>query len=177
MTVSADVRELVRQNAIGACEYCGITEIDSGGLLTVDHICPVSKGGLDTIDNLVYCCYRCNQYKAAYWSHSPDATELWNPRFEPARHHFLELADGTLHAVTQIGSITIDRLRLNRPELVAHRLRKRLDETPRSCLRQRDALLESIVKKLEEQVTQMHEQRKLMREQNRLLKILRRRKP
>lgn len=65
MTVSREDAELVRVRAGQACEYCGVTETDCGGLLTIDHHRPQSHGGADGVDNLVYCCWRCNLYKAA----------------------------------------------------------------------------------------------------------------
>jgi len=37
MTITADIREQVRQRANFACEFCGVTETDTGGHLTVDH--------------------------------------------------------------------------------------------------------------------------------------------
>ena len=42
------------------CAYCG-TDIS----VEVDHIIPVSQGGLSERDNLAPACYRCNQEKAA----------------------------------------------------------------------------------------------------------------
>jgi 5-methylcytosine-specific restriction endonuclease McrA len=91
MTVTPAVREQVRQRARYACEYCDVTESDSGGELSVDHFQPKTKGGEDTLDNLLYCCPRCNQYKLDYWPTSSRDPVLWNPRREPASHHFLEL--------------------------------------------------------------------------------------
>lgn len=66
MTVSGEIRELVRQRANFACEYCGVSEIDSGGYLTLDHFQPLSKGGTDALVNLIYACPRCNQYKSKW---------------------------------------------------------------------------------------------------------------
>jgi len=40
------------------CGYCG-----SKNNLTIDHIIPKSKGGLNTWDNLVTSCFRCNSIK------------------------------------------------------------------------------------------------------------------
>lgn len=65
MTISAAIREEVRRRAQQACEFCGVTETDTGGLLTVDHFQPTAKGGTDALGNLFYCCVRCNQYKAS----------------------------------------------------------------------------------------------------------------
>lgn len=41
------------------CAYCG----QKGGNLEVDHVIPFSKGGDDTIENLVTACRRCNRQK------------------------------------------------------------------------------------------------------------------
>jgi hypothetical protein len=146
-------------------------------LLTVDHVFPSSKGGSDDIDNLVYCCFRCNQYKAAYWPSSSNAVELWNPRRDPKQDHFLELANGDLYAITPKGAATIDRLRLNRPDLIEHRLRVRMDQIRQASPIRNDQLMASIEQTLQQLVLEMQEQRVILREQNRLLKILRKRKP
>jgi DNA-directed RNA polymerase subunit RPC12/RpoP len=55
----------VRERYAFCCGYCGVCEADVGGELTVDHFCPVSAGGDDSDENLVYACVRCNQYKGA----------------------------------------------------------------------------------------------------------------
>jgi 5-methylcytosine-specific restriction endonuclease McrA len=79
MTLPAELVNRVRQRAQFACEYCGVTEVDSAGQLTVDHYRPRSRGGTDTLENLLYCCYRCNLYKADYWPEAPDDPVLWVP--------------------------------------------------------------------------------------------------
>lgn len=48
----------VRQRYEGRCGYCGVSEGETGGELTVDHFRPLCAGGDDTDDNLVYCCFR-----------------------------------------------------------------------------------------------------------------------
>ncbi len=125
MTIIANIREQVRQRANFACEFCGVTEIDTGGELTIDHFQPISQQGDDSLENLLYCCIRCNQYKLDYWPTHSDDISLWNPRREPRSKHFIELEDGRLHPLTSTGVFTQKRLRLNRPPLVAHRLRER----------------------------------------------------
>ena len=50
MTNAAALRQQVRQRAKQACEFCGVTEMDSGGELTIDHFRPLSRGGSDNID-------------------------------------------------------------------------------------------------------------------------------
>ena len=87
MAISPEVRLYVRQRAYFACEYCGVSETDTGSELTIDHFQPHTKGGQDDVDNLLYCCARCNQYKADYWPAEANNPVLWNreigdrPRF------------------------------------------------------------------------------------------------
>lgn len=127
MAVEPHIREQVRRRANFACEFCGISETDTGAELTIDHFCPSSKGGDDSLDNLLYSCMRCNQYKLDYWPAHPDEPTLWNPRLEPASAHFVELDDGTLHPLTETGVFTLRCLRLNRPPLnvTSHTCRKK----------------------------------------------------
>jgi len=172
MTIANEIREQVRQRANFACAFCGITETDAGGELTVDHFRPTTKGGDDRLENLLYCCQRCNQYKLDYWSAHPDEPALWNPRREPAAQHFLELDNGTLHPLTAMGAFTLKRLLLNRPPLVAYRLRKRQQsEEIRLLTRYRE-----MVQLLEQLNTQLsvltEEQRQLLEEQRELLRLL-----
>jgi 5-methylcytosine-specific restriction endonuclease McrA len=57
---SLNNRELFRRDR-HMCAYCG--GIFSEHKLTKDHVVPKSKGGLDTWENCVACCSRCNQKK------------------------------------------------------------------------------------------------------------------
>jgi 5-methylcytosine-specific restriction endonuclease McrA len=113
--ISDSIRIEIRQRAEFKCEFCGISEIDTGGELTIDHFHPKSKGGNDDFLNLIYCCIRCNQYKLDYWPNDPDEPMLFNPRAESFAEHYLELDDGTIYPLTSTGTFTLKRLRLNRP--------------------------------------------------------------
>ena len=61
-TSSAEAKRMWRQKIKEEwghqCAYCG-----SGENLTIDHIVPQSKGGLDNTKNVVCCCHSCNQSK------------------------------------------------------------------------------------------------------------------
>jgi hypothetical protein len=46
------LKEQVRQRAQCACEFCGITEIDAGGMLTIDRFQPRTEEGSDALTNL-----------------------------------------------------------------------------------------------------------------------------
>lgn len=172
MTISAEQREEVRQRANFACEFCGVTETDAAGQLTVDHFHPQARGGADALENLIYCCYRCNQYKADYWPQKPGESELWNPRQEAASAHFLELTDGSLYPLTAIGTFTIARLRLNRPPLVAYRLQKRHQAEEKRLLAQYRDLVVLLEHLSTQQATLLEEHRALLEEQRRILRVL-----
>jgi len=45
------------------CVYCGITSKQTH--LTVDHILPQSKGGKNTIENMITSCSQCNRGKGS----------------------------------------------------------------------------------------------------------------
>lgn len=161
MTRSLEIGEQVRQRANFACEYCGVSEIDSGGLLTMDHFRPRSRGGGDDLNNLLYCCYRCNLHKADYWPEQADAVPLWNPRMEPMQSHLLSLADGHLFALTPTGEFTLQRLRLNRPQLVALRVRRLAEaEKKRREIEKRNIL--ALLMQCHQQQTAMHEAQAVM---------------
>ncbi len=172
MTVTGETKELVRQRANSSCEFCGVTEIDAGGALTIDHYQPKAKGGADTPDNLLYCCARCNQYKADYWPAHPEDPLLWHPRLEPAAIHFFDLDDGMLQPLTATGAFTLIRLRLNRPPLVAYRLRKQQQADETLLLTRYRELVESLGQ-LNGQLTElMQEQHQLLQEQRELYRLL-----
>lgn len=112
------------------CGYCGISEIDAGGELTVDHYHPVARGGDDSDDNLVYACVRCNLYKSDYW---PDAKEITSgyyvlhPILNEIEYHIHQNElTGELDALSETGRFHIVLLDLNRPQLITHRQRARI---------------------------------------------------
>jgi hypothetical protein len=172
MTIPPTIREKVRRRAAFACEFCGIGETDTGGQLTIEHFHPKSKGGSDDLDNLVYCCACCNQYKLDYWPAHPGEPTLWNPRGEPASKHFLELDDGKLYPLTTIGAFTLRRLRLNRPQLIAHRLHRRQQAENATLLSRYRDLMQVYRQLLLQQAVLMEEQQKLLEQQRELLELL-----
>jgi hypothetical protein len=121
MAIPESIRQTVRHSAGFACEYCGVTETQVGGELTIDHYVPQSQGGTDDLDNLVYCCARFNSYKGDYWRQTGDLKQLWHPRQEPAALHYRLLENGEWQALTERGRLALRVLRLNRPQLVRKR--------------------------------------------------------
>ncbi|MCE7989262.1 MAG: HNH endonuclease [Caldilinea sp. CFX5] len=172
MSTLGDTRLVVRQRANFVCEFCGVTEIDTGSELTIDHFRPRTKGGTDDLGNLLYCCVRCNQHKADYWPSHPNDLMLWNPRQEPAANHFLLLADGTLYPITPVGVFTVNRLYLNRPPLVAYRRRNYQQDEERQLLTHYREIVLVLEQFHEQQVSLLEEYRNLLAEQQRILRLL-----
>jgi hypothetical protein len=172
MTISLALRDDVRRRAGFVCEYCGTSETDAGAELTIDHFCPTSKGGADTLDNLVYCCPRCNEYKLDFWPESASAPSLWNPRTEPSTHHLTETEDGILHPLTGMGALTIQRLRLNRPALIARRLQNRKERDVLVWLDRYRDVVQALERLTHQQAGLIAEQQALLAEQRELLRLL-----
>ncbi len=172
MSISPDVRKGVRLRANSSCEFCGVSEQDSGGQLTIDHFQPLSKGGNDHPQNLIYCCSRCNLYNHDYFPKDSDAPMLSNPRKSEFAIHFMTLEDGKLDALDGIEKFTIKRLRLNRPPLIAWRIQRNLAiETQRLLTRYQELL--SLQTQLSQQLaTLAEEQNRLLISQQELLKKL-----
>lgn len=147
-----ETRLAVRQRYQFRCGYCGVREEDVGAELTVDHHRPVSHGGSDQLDNLVYCCLKCNLYKADYWyeSHVPHIP-LLHPQQDDLSLHLREESDGHLTALTPEGQFLIERLRLNRPALIAYRQNQQATQHWHDKLRsatERERVLEQRIEEL-----------------------------
>jgi hypothetical protein len=172
MTLSTDIRLLVRRRANYACEYCGVTEIDAGGELTIDHFRPQSEHGSDDAQNLLYSCLRCNLYKADYWPRLAGEALLWNPREHPREEHLLELADASLYAISDIGQWTLSRLRLNRPQLVEYRRRRAQEIAGQSLLNSSRIIISTLKEVQQQQARLLKEQRQLLMQQRKILRLL-----
>jgi HNH endonuclease len=172
MRLAVSIREQVRQRAQYAGEFCGITEIDTGGMLTIDHFQPRTKAGSDELENLIYACITCNQYKQDYWPQTEIAPILWNPRQESASQHFVEQEDGQLTALTPTSVFTIKRLRLNRSQLIVARQRRQ-QQLQVERLLQRYRELTTLQAQINIQLTDLAiEQQVLLKEQRKWLRML-----
>ena len=118
------LRTALRERFEFRCGFCGVHEDDVGSLLTVDHFQPKSQGGADDIENLVYCCHACNEYKADLWNPTGEHRIL-HPLLDSLPEHLEESEEGVLTAHTETGRFYIARLRLNRPQLIASRTKRR----------------------------------------------------
>ncbi len=150
--VSRTLRESIRTLYDFSCGYCGVTETESGGPLEIDHFCPRSRGGEGTLDNLVYACPACNRFKGSYWP-TPEASSdlmLLHPQQDDLHTHIKSLSDGKLIGLTKRGWFHIQRLRLNRVQLIGlrlqraeeRRLRQTLEHNERANVRLREYVRE-----------------------------------
>lgn len=54
-----------RDNQTHTCQYCSVSlATEPHLLLEVDHVIPISRGGMSTPDNLQTLCWRCNRTKS-----------------------------------------------------------------------------------------------------------------
>ena len=132
----------VRESYQYRCGYCGVSEAHAGGELTIDHFQPRSAGGGENEENLVYACIKCNQYKGEFWPTEADLERdrrVLHPFLDDLSEHIVEHEQTAhLHALTNTGAFHITLLRLNRPQLVEHRLIRRIE----IILREKYRLLE-----------------------------------
>lgn len=152
----ASDRQTLRARYDFRCGYCGIREIDAGAELTADHFQPRSHGGTDALDNLVYCCHACNEFKGDYWQ--PASTNrILHPLRDNVAEHLIVTGEDTLRPLTATGAFHIQRLHLNRSELVLHRREQRTldeDRVMQQATLNRLLLLEHRVEVLQTQVAE-----------------------
>lgn len=127
--MDASQRERIRQRYAYSCGYCGVRESDVGATLTVDHHHPIVHGGTNNDENLVYSCHRCNEHKGSYWHEAQiPYIRLLHPLEDNLTLHLREQQNSQFIGKTPEGRFYIQRLRLNRPQLIEHRHRKHADQ-------------------------------------------------
>lgn len=115
-------KSLVAKRAGQRCEYCFAPVDSSPHPFQVDHIIPLSKGGLTELDNLAFSC-GCNLYKGDH-THAPDPqtnrlVALFHPRQQNWSEHFDWSKDFLkIIGLTPTGRATIAALRMNRKGLI-----------------------------------------------------------
>lgn len=164
--------DTVRQRANARCEFCGVSEQDYESELGVEYFQPPAHGGLADLENLLYCCTRCQTYKVDYWPTLPDVVSLWNPRTEGVATHFFEQDNGQWLPLTPVGAFTLKRLRLNRLPLVDYRARQRAGAKELTLLTRYLALMHIADSLLQQRVSLLEEQQALLQEQLSLLNLL-----
>lgn len=126
MKTSNTVKKFVQRRANGYCEYCLSPVEFSPGPFAAEHIIPSVKEGSDDLDNLAFSCQGCNGHKftaiAAVDPLTMQTVRLFNPRQDVWNDHFQWSEDFTyIIGVTLVGRATVERLQLNRPNLLNFR--------------------------------------------------------
>lgn len=160
----------VRQRYHQRCGYCDVTEATVGGELTIDHHRPKAAGGDDEDDNLVYACIKCNQYKGDFWPDQDDVAQdrrVLHPLLDDRDVHLTKSEEtGRIQALTETGRFHIALLRLNRPQLIEHRLARRLLDVlneKQRLLEQQNAELRKTIAAQERYIALLEEQLERLR--------------
>ena len=145
--IRSAAKRLVRSIYVMRCGYCLLAEVEMGAELTFDHFQPQSAGGSDDVDNLVYACHACNEFKGEYWGDT-EKTRLLHPLRDDLKLHVQEQADGTLVGISAAGDRYIQQLQLNRLPLVLHRQNKQSLNRFQEHYLSIDARLEQIISRI-----------------------------
>ena len=120
--VSVELRRQIRAHFFNRCAYCQSSEALTVVTFEVEHIMPISLGGLTQFENLCLACPTCNRHKSnRIFGFTEDGTEsrLFHPQLDRWLDHFDWTVNGTLIVgLSDIGNATINLLRMNRPQLV-----------------------------------------------------------
>jgi 5-methylcytosine-specific restriction endonuclease McrA len=114
---------MVESRANLRCEYCKSPSDLSSSPFSVEHVHPRSEGGSEEQDNLAWACMGCNDRKYTA-THGLDPVSgqiaaLFHPRKDRWTEHFTWAGNFTLIVgCSPTGRATIQKLNLNRPEVV-----------------------------------------------------------
>ena len=133
--VSSKIKSLIAERAGSCCEYCLSPVQFCPDAFSVEHIHPRALGGSAILANLAYSCQGCNNHKYiainAKDSKTGQIVPLYNPREHRWCEHFRWENDFTIiTGSSPIGRATVERLRLNRQEVVNLRCILRMTGIP-----------------------------------------------
>jgi hypothetical protein len=146
--VDAETIRIVRDRAVGLCEYCQLPAALHPAPFQTDHIiarqhCETAwrdsmarqHGGTDHPDNLALACIHCNRYKgpniAGIDPETDELTRLFHPRTDVWNHHFTRRGAEIL-PLSDIGRVTARVLNMNDPEVLWLRETLALEAAARS---------------------------------------------
>ena len=113
--IPVEQKRAVVERAQGCCEYCRSQERFAMQPFSVEHIMPLSRGGMNTFDNLAMACQGCNNHKytktEGYDPISGDITSLYHPRRQRWRDHFA-WNEGCIFIINNWGHILISDYRM-----------------------------------------------------------------
>ena len=121
--ITKELKQLVINRAYRLCEYCLISEGDTGGC-QFDHIISLKHGGETTAENLAYSCLYCNLNKGTdlgsiIWR-TGELVRFFNPRRDRWSEHF-RLEAATIQPLTDIGEVTERIFQFNHSDRILER--------------------------------------------------------
>ena len=119
-------RQVVAVRAGNRCEYCRCPENIGTQAYSVEHIIPRDQGGASDLGNLALSCQGCNNHKHIVTEAQDPTTGGLVPLYHPRQHrwsdHFAWDDSSTMVlGLTPTGRATVERLKLNREEVVRFR--------------------------------------------------------
>lgn len=120
--IALSVKQFIIVRARGCCEYCKCPADFSAELFSIEHILPLSRLGVSTIENLAYACSGCNIFKSNRTAFLDTISQKLHPLFNPRTmvwdDHFLwDETFTVMIGKTAIGRVTISALQLNRRQV------------------------------------------------------------
>ena len=108
--VGKRLRAQVRDRVGARYEYCRVPEQFFDEPFWIDHVTPEQHGGATTLENLAFCCMRCNRHKGPNLAgHDPVSNSgafIFNPREEAWGDHF-EWSGAVIIGKTSTGRATV----------------------------------------------------------------------
>ncbi|MDZ7290507.1 MAG: HNH endonuclease [candidate division KSB1 bacterium] len=118
---------MVAERAGHRCEYCHAPEAIFNVPFEVEHVIPLTKGGLDEETNWALACRSCNLNKSNHIdgldAQTQQRVRLFHPRRDDWTDHFAveQKAPFKLHGLISIANATIALLMMNSPLQLAAR--------------------------------------------------------
>jgi hypothetical protein len=142
--IYTDWKEQIADDCHMQCVYCCIGEEPWGGLdhYHIDHFKPIKTFPelQHIITNLYLACPICNRFKSDFWLvETKDLNLLFIP--DPSDHNYCELFTLDIKNFKIVGlypaaKFVIERLYLNRPQLIHHRREVQLEHKAKSLIRE-----------------------------------------
>ena len=129
----SDWKEPISVDCRGRCIYCSISEAEYGGIdhFHIEHFRPKSLKQFahleNVIENLFLACAICNRFKSDDWKEPTDedlgsqSVYLDPSAVDYHQHIRLKIGTALLEGTTIAGRFLVDRLFLNRQQLIAIR--------------------------------------------------------
>lgn len=135
----SDWKELIAEECYHQCVYCAISEGRFGGIRNfhLDHFRPKSKNEfkhlINDIKNLYLSCSICNTFKSDDWPAEPkdDFSNISYP--DPSVFDYSDIfsrnnSDGKLVGLYVASKYLVEKLYLNRPQLILERRYSKINE-------------------------------------------------